>query len=113
MPYSKDPSLYPTEFQEIFRRATAEEFSIDCGTPHQATNMRHQFHAYRRAMEYARTEGWTELRRVSIKLDGTMLHFSNNNEMILRLREAAQLSTPSEEDLDKYLEQLDRTSDED
>jgi len=113
MPYSKDPELYPKEFQEIFRRALAEEFSVDCGLPHQAINLRHQFHAYRRAVESARIDGWSDLRKVSIKLDGHMLHFSNNNDLMLRLREAAKLSEPTEDDLDAYLKRLEEgTTDE-
>ncbi len=107
MPYSKDPELYPSEFQEIFKRALDEEFSIDCGLDHQAINLRHQFHAYRRAVESARIDGWSELRKVSIKLDGATLHFSNNNELMLRLREAAKISAPTEDDLDAYLKRLE------
>ncbi|MCK5644187.1 MAG: hypothetical protein KAJ19_25535 [Gammaproteobacteria bacterium] len=109
MGYSHDPSFYPPEFQEIFRRALdKDKIEIPCENHQQATNLRHQFHAYRRAVEEHKLEGWSDLRKITISLEGNNLIFSSNEELMNRLRAAAGMTEPSEADIDKYLDELDK-----
>lgn len=108
MGYSHDPSFYPPEFAAIFKRAIAgDDIELPCENHQQATNLRHQFHAYRRAAEQHLVEGWTDLRKITIHLDKNLLTFSSNAELMVRLREAAGIAGPSDADIDKYIDEMD------
>jgi len=107
MGYSKDPTAYPSEFAEVFRRALIESVEIECDTLQQATAFRHQLHGYRRAIEFVRTPGWSELRNISIQVRNSTLILANNTKLLAKMREAIERSEPSDKDLDKYLDNMD------
>lgn len=113
MGYSKDPSLYPEEFAEIFRRALTERFEIDFTTRREAINMRHQFHAYRRAVELAKLQGWSTLRKIKLELVGSRIIFDSNLETLTKLQEAARVTQPTEAELNQYLNQMENPNESD
>ena len=108
MGYSKDPDKYPVEFQEVFRRALEDTIEITCDTPQQAISFRHQLHGYRRAVETAQIPGWSKLRRITIQVDKCKLILANNTRLLASMREAIANTQPSDSDLDKYLEDMDK-----
>lgn len=108
MGYSKDPNLYPPEFQELYRRAFTQSVELPCGNPQQATSLRHQLHAYRRAVELTKTPGWTELRQVQVAIQGSnVLLFKNPTLEMLRDVAGTELQQPSDSDLDDYLRKME------
>lgn len=108
MPFSTDPRNYPPEFAAIFKRAMKEDFEIDLEAKNLAVNLCHRLHAYRRAVEIQKVHGWSNLRRTTISVQGTKLLFTCQMDVMAKLRTAAGISEPSEEELDKYLDQLEK-----
>jgi hypothetical protein len=108
MPYSKDPSTYPPEYAAIFQRAIREDFEIDAGERGAAINFCHKLHAYRRAIETHKSDGWSALRQTTIRVVGTRVTFSNNADLMANIRNAVGIAAPSETELDAYLDQLEK-----
>ena len=108
MGYSKDPTAYPSEFQEVFRRALLESVEIECDTLQQATAFRHQLHGYRRAIEHVQTPGWSELRNVTIQVRNNKLILNNNVKLLARMRGITDMTDPTVEQLDEYLDNMDK-----
>ncbi len=111
MAYSKNPNNYPPEFAELFRRALADKdgCEVECEDFQQATSLRHQLHGYRRAVEAIQLEGWSDLRQVTIQIRGkSTVVLANNAKLLATMREAAKMTAPTEEQLDRYLEQLEK-----
>lgn len=112
MGYSTDPSLYPPEFQELFRRALDQTVEIELPYPQQAIQLRHQLHAYRRAIEASKTPGWTDLRPVKIQINKSKLTMSNNSELRLAMQKAIGNTTaPTDTELDKYIDEMESGDD--
>lgn len=108
MPYPKDPTVYPPEFASLFRRALSESFEIDFEDHGVATNYCHRLHAYRRACENVKLPGWASLRNTQLLVRGTRLIFKNSKQAQDLIRAAAGIEAPSEEQIDKYLAQLEQ-----
>jgi len=116
MGYSSDPTLYPPEFQELFRRAIeGESVKIDLPYPQQAIQLRHQLHAYRRAVEASKIPGWSDLRQVIISINQAQLKMANNSELRLALQKAIGTTSdePSSTELDEYIKQMEHGDDND
>lgn len=108
MAYSKDPTAYPPEFAEIFRRATEKSVEIETADLQQATSFRHQLHGYRRAVEISRIPGWSSLRSIMIKIRGSTIILENNNELLAKFRTSATATDPTDKQLDEYMDNLDK-----
>jgi hypothetical protein len=108
MGYSKDPELYPPEFQELYRRAFGERVELPCDYPQQATALRHQLHAFRRACEATKIPGWTELRQIQIAIEGSVV-ILHKNPILDMLRDVAGVESqhPSDDQLDQYIKQME------
>lgn len=109
MGYSTDPSLYPPEFQELYNRALTGTVEIELPYPQQAIQLRHQLHAYRRAIEASKIPGWTELRSVRIQINKAKLIMSNDSELRLAMQKAIGTIAiePSSSELDEYLKRME------
>lgn len=103
MPYSKDPSTYPPEFARLFDRAQREAFELDVGDHGEAQALRHKLHAFRRAVESARLPGFGLLRNIVLKVRGTRVVFTNQNDIMAAVRSAAGVESPTEEALAAYV----------
>lgn len=108
MAYSKDPTAYPPEFAEIFRRALLESVEIDTTDAQQATSFRHQLHGYRRAIEFTKSPGWTTLRNITIKVRQNKIILENNREMLEKFREQPNNLDPTDKELDKYISDMEK-----
>jgi hypothetical protein len=116
MGYSSDPSLYPPEFQELFSRAIDSPVEINLPYPQQAIQLRHQLHAYRRAVESAKIPGWTDLRQITIQINKSKLTMANNSELRLAMQKAINDTTstePTDTELDQYIKEMERGDDND
>lgn len=127
MSFMKDPSKFPKAYSLIFEKAkTQKHFEFDCEDNKRAIHVRHQLHAYRRALEAA--SGRNDLRGISITVSDSKVLLTNNEEFLNRIS-GAQLTdvadagdsteaSPSEasdttaklseEKMNEYLEQLDK-----
>lgn len=108
MGYSKDPALYPEEFQELYRRALSEDVRIELGYAQQAHTLRHQLHAYRRAVEGAKKPGWSDLRQVQIQIQGSKLIMRKNPALDILQEMVGKPKGPTEDELDAYLRQMEK-----
>ncbi len=110
MGYSSDPTLYPPEFQELYRKALSETVEITLDYPQQAIQLRHQLHAYRRAIESSKIPGWSDLRQVKIQINKSQLTMSNDSQLRLAMQQAIGTTIavePSSKALDDYLKQME------
>ena len=90
-----------------------EGFEIDIGDRELAINYVHRLHAYRRAIEEARGEGYSNLRSTTIRQRGTRIIFDNDSSAMDAIRSAAGMDLPTDEELDAYLATLEQGMDND
>ena len=108
MSYPKNPELYPAEYATIYRNALAAPVEIDAGDEKKAKHLRHRLHAYRRAVETAKSRGWTELRKIVIRVEGSKLILDKEPSF---LDHAPPVASVSDEELDKYLRESEEGED--
>lgn len=108
MPYPRTTDGYPSEFQELFRRALENgSVQLTLPTPELAINLRHQLHAYRRAVENDKIPGWHELRELVVQISNSTLTIAKA-ETISAIRSAlGARPEPSEQELTEYLKKLE------
>lgn len=105
MPYPSDPKRYPDYFLQLFKRAMKQELRVNMGAEGQASNIRHQLHAYRRALETAHWPNATELRNVTVSVEGTDLVMKPNQALEMLKNAAGPLApTPEDTRVDDQLE---------
>lgn len=109
MGYSTDPTLYPPEFAGLFSKAQETSVEIDLEYPQQAIQLRHQLHAYRRAIESSKIPGWSDLRQIQIQINQSKLTMSNNSMLRSAMQKAIGTTTtqPSTSELDEYLKRME------
>ena len=108
MGFPTDPTKYPVEFAALYRRALKEVFEIDLGDRNLAISYVHRLHAYRRAVEETQGIHHSSMRSTVIKQRGTRIIFDNEQIAVDAIRSAAGMHAPTNDELDKYLAQLEQ-----
>lgn len=110
MSYSKDPTRYPDEYQQMFRDANKKKITLDCLEESSAISLNHKLNSYRRAMEISKTVGYLECARITIRRKGHILileNKSNTIEEILKRSNVSLTSTePTEAEIEERLRQM-------
>ena len=106
MGYPRDPDLYPPEYRQLYIRALTETVRVEVGDERKAKHLRHRLHAYRRAVEISKLQGWSELRKIIIRIEESTLVLEREPTFVTH-----SVAQVSDEELDKYIQEFEGDSD--
>ncbi len=110
MAYPKDPDKYPEIFLRLFNKTLETGHTHISMKLNEARNLRHQLHAWRRAMEDTRSPGFSNLRRIQITVADDGLYLSSKDDVLNKLEEAlGEEIEINDDEMDRYLADLDKS----